>query len=159
MLEAQMRADPDFFLRLYAESARFLHQEKTIRRWQVVVLCPQVRVRWLELQPALHDPGAPPLLRTLALLLDNEERLPATTAAIPLARFTPRPIPEISAMGGLTVDDVTQSVAYRESLGLGEERGRARNHPAPVTTPLEALAKALLEFQGVADLEAWLAAG
>jgi len=160
ILEAQMAADPEFLLRLYAESGRFLLQEKTIRRWQVVVICPsramafgdpepvaevlERRVRWLELQPALADPNAPPLLRTLALLLEKEERLPATTAqirtavagtalesqiadataAILLARFTSRPIPEICAMGGITLEDFTQSVAYREIFGLGEERGR-----------------------------------
>ncbi len=37
---------------------------------------------WLELQPALRNPEAPPLLRTLAMLLEKEERLPATTAEI-----------------------------------------------------------------------------
>ena len=160
VLEAQMQPDPIFFLRLYAESGRFLLQEKTIRRWQVVVLCPlrsmafgdpepvaeflEHRVRWLELQPALADPNAQPLLRTLALLLEKEERLPLTTAqirstvagtalesqiadataAILLARFTTRPIPEICAMGGITLEDFTQSVAYKEIFGLGEERGR-----------------------------------
>ena len=160
VLEAQMQADPEFLLRLYAESGRFLLQEKTIRRWQVVVLCPlrsmafgdpepvaeflEHRVRWLELQPALADLNAPPLLRTLALLLEREERLPLTTAqirstvagtelegqiadataAILLARFTTRPIPEICAMGGITLEDFTQSVAYKEIFGLGEERGR-----------------------------------
>ncbi len=160
VLEAQMQADPEFLLRLYAESGRFLLQEKTIRRWQVVVLCPlrsmafgdpepvaeflEHRVRWLELQPALADHNAPPLLRTLALLLEKEERLPLTTAqirsavagtglesqiadataAILLARFTTRPIPEICAMGGITLEDFTQSVAYREIFGLGEEQGR-----------------------------------
>jgi predicted transposase YdaD len=160
VLEAQMQADPEFLLRLYAESGRFLLQEKTIRRWQVVVLCPlrsmafgdpepvaeflEHRVRWLELQPALADLKAPPLLRTLALLLEKEERLPLTTAqirtavagsalesqiadataAILLARFTSRPIPEICAMGGITLEDFTQSVAYKEIFGLGEQLGR-----------------------------------
>ena len=159
LLEAQMQADPEFLLRLYAESARFLAQEKSIRRWLVVVICPsrglgfgdpepvaeflEHRVRWLELQPALRDPSAPPLLRTLALLLETEERLPATSAeirsavagtplapqiadatvAILLARFTSRPIPEICAMGGITLEDFTQSVAYKEIFGLGEQRG------------------------------------
>jgi predicted transposase YdaD len=224
VLEAQMQADPDFFLRLYAESGRFLLQEKTIRRWQVVVLCPlrslafgdpepvaeflEFRVRWLELQPALADPNAPPLLRTLALLLEKEERLPATTAqirstvagtalesqiadataAILLARFTSRPIPEICAMGGITLEDFSKSVAYREIFGLGEAQGReqgleqglktgeleltmrllqrrcggltpsqeARIRALPLPQ-LEALAEALLDFQGAADLEAWLA--
>jgi predicted transposase YdaD len=220
VLEAQMQADPEFFLRLYAESGRFLLQEKTIRRWQVVVLCPlrsmafgdpepvaeflEHRVRWLELQPALADPNAPPLLRTLALLLEKEERLPLTTAqirsavagtelesqiadataAILLARFTTRPIPEICAMGGITLEDFTQSVAYKEIFGLGEERGReqglktgeleitlrqlrrrcsgltpsqeARIRALPLPQ-LEALAEALLDFKGADDLEAWLA--
>ena len=82
ILEAQMAADPGFFLRLYAESARFLLQDSTIRHWRVVVICPsrtmafgdpepvaeflERRVCWLELQPALSNPEAPPLLRTLA---------------------------------------------------------------------------------------------
>jgi predicted transposase YdaD len=220
VLEAQMQADPEFLLRLYAESGRFLLQEKTIRRWQVVVLCPlrsmafgdpepvaeflEHRVRWLELQPALADLNAPPLLRTLALLLEKEERLPLTTAqirstvagtglesqiadataAILLARFTTRPIPEICAMGGITLEDFTQSVAYREIFGLGEQRGReqglktgeleitlrllqrrcgdltpsqeARIRALPLPQ-LEALAEALLDFKGADDLEAWLA--
>jgi predicted transposase YdaD len=234
ILEAQMAADPEFFLRLYAESARFLLQEKTIRSWRVVVICPsramafgdpepvaeflERRVCWLELQPALGDPEAPPLLRTLALLLEKEERLPVTTAeirarvagteqeaqiadataAILLARFTSRPIPEICAMGGITLEDFTQSVAYREIFGLGEQRGReqgleqgreqgleqglqagelditlrllrlrcgglspeqdAQIRALPLPR-LEALAEALLDFQGVDDLKAWLAAG
>ena len=218
ILEAQMAPHPEFVLRLYAESARFLYQQKTIRRWRVVVICPsrgmafgdpepveeflERRVRWLELEPALADPEAPPLLRTLALLLEKEERLPATTAAIRarvsgtplepqiadataailLARFTTRPIPEICAMGGITLEDFSQSVAYREIFGLGERQGlqageleltlrllqrrcgaltpdqeaRVRALPRP---RLEALAEDLLDFQGPDDLTRWLARG
>jgi predicted transposase YdaD len=231
-------------LRLHAESGRLLQQQDRqgcpIRQWQVVVICPlrtlafgdpepvaeflERRVRWLELLPALADPNAPPLLRTLALLLETEERLPATTAqireavagselepqiadataAILLARFTTRPIPEICAMAGITLEDFSQSVAYREIFGLGEQRGleqglekgleqgrpqglekgleqglktgeleitlrQLRRRCSALTTTqeariralplprLEMLAEALLDFQGVADLEAWLA--
>ena len=95
-------------------------------------------------------------------------------------------------MGGITLEDFTQSVAYREIFGLGEERGRdeglrqgldqgrqvgemeitlrllrrrcgaltpeleARIRALPLPR-LEALAEALLDFQGPDDLNAWLA--
>jgi hypothetical protein len=103
LLQAQMRADPKFLLR-----------------------------------PALADPDAPPLLRTLALLLETEERLPTitaqirarvagtalvpqiadATAAIQLARFTTRAIPEICAMNGITLEDFGQIVAYMKIFRL-----------------------------------------
>ncbi len=92
-------------------------------------------------------------------------------------------------MGGITLEDFTQSVAYREIFGrgeargvaLGEARGQAQGE-AKVTLRLlsrrcgplsagqeslirslplerlEALAEALLDFEGIADLNAWLAA-
>ena len=84
-------------------------------------------------------------------------------------------------MGGITLDNFTQSVAYREILGWGEASGEARGE-AKVTLRqlgrrcglfsakqesvirslplerLEALAEALLDFEGMADLIAWLAA-
>jgi hypothetical protein len=136
----------------------------------------EFRVRWLELQPALADPNAPPLLRTLALLLEKEERLPATTAQIR------------STVAGTAMEDFSKSVAYREIFGLGEARGReqgleqglkigeleltmrllqrrcggltpsqeARIRALPLPQ-LEALAEAVLDFQAAADLEAWLA--
>ena len=108
-------------------------------------------------------------------------------------------------MGGITLDDFTQSVAYREIFGRGEAQGEARGEArgvalgeargvalgeargqaqgeAKVTLRLlgrrcgplsaeqesrirslplerlEALAEALLDFEGMADLNAWLAA-
>jgi predicted transposase YdaD len=92
-------------------------------------------------------------------------------------------------MGGITLDDFTQSVAYREIFGrgeacgvaLGEARGEARGEAkvtlrqlsrrcGPLSAEqesrirslplerLEALAEALLDFEGMADLNAWLAA-
>ena len=80
-------------------------------------------------------------------------------------------------MTGLTVEDFTQSVAYREIFGLGEAQEAAKmtlrqlnrrcGPLSEVTTAqiqalpleqLEGLADALLDFQGPADLAAWLAA-
>jgi predicted transposase YdaD len=113
-----------------------------------------------------------------------QNQIADATVAILLARFTTRPIPEICAMGGITLEDFTQSVAYKEIFGLGEERGReqglktgeleltmrllqrrcggltpsqdARIRALPLPQ-LEALAEALLDFQAADDLEAWLA--
>ena len=86
-------------------------------------------------------------------------------------------------MGGITVDDFTSSVAYREIFGLGRQEGRqeGRQVEAAALTlrqlqrrcgilssaqqsriqglplgDLEALADALLDFQGPADFKAWL---
>jgi predicted transposase YdaD len=106
-------------------------------------------------------------------------------AAILVARFSGRSIPELCAMGGLTVDDFTSSTIYQEIFGLGRQDGRqegqqveaaaltmrllqrrcgtlstqqqARIQALPLPR-LEALADALLDFQGPADLEDWLAA-
>jgi hypothetical protein len=101
-------------------------------------------------------------------------------AAILLSRFNGRSITDICAMGGITVDDFTNSVAYKEIYGLGQQEGRqaeaaamtqrllqrrfgalateqqARIQGLPLAE-LEALADALLDFQSSADLSAWLA--
>jgi len=233
ILEAQMAADAGFLRRLYAETARLLQQEPGIERWRVVVLCPsrelhfgdpapvaefvEQRVQWIELLPAAANPTAPALVQALALLLQSEQELPATSAAlrarvagsrqaaeiddviaaILVARFNGRSILELCAMGGITLDDFTQSIAYREIFGRGEAQGEARGvalgeargvalgqvqGEAKVTLRLlsrrcgplsaeqervirslplerlESLAEALLDFEGMPDLHAWLAA-
>ena len=93
-------------------------------------------------------------------------------------------------MGGITLEEFTQSVAYREIYGQGRQEGRqeglqegrqegeiemalrllrrrcgdlsaqqiARIRALPLER-LEALGEALLDFQGVDDLNAWLGAG
>jgi hypothetical protein len=82
-------------------------------------------------------------------------------------------------MGGITVDDFTGSVAYREIFGQGEQKGRqteasaltlrqlqlrcgaltasqqARIQALPLTE-LETISIALIDFQGPADLNTWL---
>ena len=45
-------------------------------------------------------------------------------AAILLSRFNGRSISEICAIGGITLDDFSSSVAYTEIFGLGLEEGR-----------------------------------
>ena len=237
ILEAQMAADGGFLRRLYAETARLLQQVPGIERWRVVVLCPsrqlnfgdptpvaefvEQRVQWIELLSAANNPTAPALVQALALLLQSEQELKATTsalrarvagtgnaaeiddviAAILVSRFNGRSIQELCAMGGITLEDFTQSVAYREIFGRGEAQGEARGEArgvalgeargvalgqvqgeAKVTLRLlsrrcgplsaeqenvirslplerlEALAEALLDFEGMADLNAWLTA-
>jgi hypothetical protein len=82
-------------------------------------------------------------------------------------------------MGGITVDDFTSSVAYREIFGLGQQKGRQAEaaaislrllaHRFGALTPsqqariqvmplsaLESLVDALLDFKGPEDLTAWL---
>ena len=219
VLEAQMAADPGFLRRLYAETARLLQQEPSIQHWRVMVICPhrelgfgdptavaefvERRIHWLELEPALKNPAAPPLMRALALLIQSEELVPATVmeireavadgplaaatldvmAAIVITRFSGRPLQEICAMGGITLEDFQNSVAYREIFGQGLLEGREEGRQegereltrrllqrrcGPLSdqqqsalfglslTQLEALSEALLDFQGSADLDSWL---
>jgi predicted transposase YdaD len=157
------------------------------------------RVHWLELEPAATDPAAPPLLRALALLVRPEEEIAATSkaiqaevagtdregaiadviAAIVVARFNGRSIKELCTMGGITLEDFTQSVAYQEIFGQGRLEGRLEGEldltlrqlrrrcgdlspdlesriRALSLERLEALAEALLDFQAVDDLDVWL---
>ncbi|MCP9804630.1 DUF4351 domain-containing protein [Cyanobium sp. T1G-Tous] len=102
-------------------------------------------------------------------------------AAILVTRFPTRSIPEVCAMGGITVEDFTQSRIYKEIVGIGFAEGEARGEArvtlrllsrrcgplsAAITAQiealpleqLEALAEALLDFQGPDDLAAWFAA-
>ena len=76
-------------------------------------------------------------------------------------------------MGGITLEDFSQSRAYQEIFGLGEaslalrqlvrrcgplsEATTARIQALPLEQ-LEALAEALLDFSGPDELTTWLAA-
>ncbi len=162
------------------------------------------RVIWIELDPERLPPAAPPLQRALGMLLLPEEQLPQCAArvreqaagsslgeeiddviaAILLSRFNGRTVSEICAMGGITVEDFTSSVAYKEIFGLGRQEGRDEGRQAEAAAltlrllqrrcgplsagdqarieqlslaRLEALADALLDFQGRDELIAWLA--
>jgi hypothetical protein len=106
--------------------------------------------------PAVNNPSASPLLRALALLIQPEREIPTSSAvlqaevtgtklegaiadviaAIVIARFNGWAIPDLCAMGGITLEDLTQSVAYKEIIGLGERRGLARGlEQASSTSP------------------------
>lgn len=155
------------------------------------------RVLWIELAPERLPADAPPLQRALGLLLLPEPQVPATAtairqaaagttlsgeidtviAAILVARFSGRSIPELCAMGGITLDDFTSSAIYREIFGLGRQeeavslalrqlqrrcgtlslQQQAQIQALPLAQ-LEALADALLDFQGKEDLADWLEA-
>ena len=104
------------------------------------------RVQWVELQPRDGEPPSEPLTRVLSLLLQPEDQLRSVSdalrqqalndaraaevlpliPAILLARFNTRPLQEICAMGGITLEDFTESRAYQEIFGLGEASGEAR---------------------------------
>ena len=104
------------------------------------------RISWIELQPRDGKQAREPLTQVLSLLLQPEEQVRDLTdrlrqqasadrsaaevlpliPAILVARFNDRPIQEICAMGGITLEDFTQSRAYQEIFGLGEARGEAR---------------------------------
>jgi len=78
-------------------------------------------------------------------------------------------------MGGITIDDFTSSVAYREIFGLGRQTeasaltlrqlqlrcgaltpSQQASIQALSLTALETLPVALLDFQGPEDLNTWL---
>ena len=135
-----------------------------------LLLEPESQVR--RISDALHeqactDPVAAEVLQLIPTIL--------------VTRFRDKTIPEICAMGGLTLEDFSQSKAYKEIFGSGEARGEARE-AAKVTLrllarrcgplseattariqalpleQLEALAEALLDFSGPDELTTWLAA-
>jgi predicted transposase YdaD len=123
------------------------------------------RLIWIELAPDRMPPDAPPLQRALGLLLLPEEQLPSTSAAIRqqttatplqdeiddviaailLSRFNGRSITDICAMGGITVDDFTNSVAYREIYGLGRQEGRQEGQQEGRQAEATAMTQRLLQ--------------
>ena len=134
-------------------------------------------------------PASAAAIRQQASTAPLTSELDDVIAAILLSRFNGRSITDICAMGGITLDDFTNSVAYKEIFGRGLEEGQQQCreegrraeaaamtlrqlqrrcgylHPHQQTSlqalplaDLEALADALLDFEGPADLTAWLSA-
>ena len=132
-------------MRLYAETARLLQQQAVIRNWRVVVLCPsrqlnfgdpspvieflEQRVQWLELLPS-RQAAAAAELRIKAAGTSLASDLSDVITAIVVSRFSGRSIPELCALGGVTIEDFSKSVAYQEIFGLGEARGKAEGEAA-----------------------------
>lgn len=154
------------------------------KRWSPTPAQPDVplfqRLLTLLVRPETQIPAAVHALRRqVASLPDPGEGADLITLIpiILLTRFRDRPVEEIAAMAGITADDFSQSLAYQQIFGLGEAKGEAKValrllhrlcgplssdttaqiNALPVEK-LEALADALLDFQGPADLTAWLAA-
>jgi predicted transposase YdaD len=131
--------------------------------------------------PERLPPATATAIRQAAAGTNLSGEIDTVIAAILVARFSGRSIPELCAMGGITLDDFTSSAIYREIFGLGQDQGRkaeastltlrllqrrcgtlslqqqARIQALPLAQ-LEALADALLDFQGAEDLAAWLEA-
>ena len=125
--------------------------------------------------PEQQLPASSAAIRRQAASTPLAAEMDDVIAAILLSRFNGRCITDICAMGGITLDDFTSSVAYREIYGLGQQAEAAsmilrqlQRRCGPLSTDqqtkiqalplaeLEALAEALLDFQGAADLTAWL---
>ncbi len=142
---------------------------------------PLARVLSLLLQPESQVRNVSDALREQALSDPRAAEVLPLIPAILLTRFSDRPLSEICEMVGITLDDFTKSRAYQEIFGLGEVQGEARGETkvtlmqlnrscgtlSTTTTAriqalpleqLEALAEALLDSTGPADLDAWLAA-
>jgi hypothetical protein len=137
------------------------------------------------LLPEAQLPTAAAAIREQASATQLQDEIDDVIAAILLSRFNGRSITDICAMGGITVDDFTNSVAYKEIYGLGQQEGRlaeasamtqrllqrrfgalateqqARIQGLPLAE-LEALADALLDFPvfrgsvGLACAALWL---
>ena len=64
-------------------------------------------------------------------------------------------------MGGLTLEDFTQSKAYKEIFGLGEAKMTLlllNRRCGPLSEATTARIQALLDFSGPEELTTWLAA-
>jgi predicted transposase YdaD len=144
---------------------------------------PLQRALGMLLLPEAQLPACSALIRAEAAGTSLGTEIDDVIAAILVSRFNGRTVPEICAMGGFTVEDFSSSVAYREIFGLGRQEGRQEGRQAEAAaltlrqlqrrcgslnpnqqariealplSALEALADALLDFEGPEDLQAWL---
>ena len=78
------------------------------------------------LLPEEQLPDCSKAIRAEATGTSLDAEIDDVIAAILVSRFSGRTVPEICAMGGITVDDFTSSVAYREIFGLGHQQGEQK---------------------------------
>ena len=79
-------------------------QGQPLRHWRVVVICPSSKLGFEDATTIQQQVAGTALASEMADVI----------AAILLSRFNGRSIIDICAMGGITVDDFTSSMAYRE---------------------------------------------
>ncbi len=81
-------------------------------------------------------PASSAAIRQQVAGTDQARELADVIAAIVITRFNGRSLAELCVMGGITMDDFSQSVAYQEIFGQGRQEVPIR------ALPLERLAAA-----------------
>ena len=137
---------------------------------------------WLNLEElSCQQPNLDPLLNLLTLPVRPESELAASTQQILASRPDLKTEEQIMVIAGIPREEIRHTRAVQDWLAEGRQEGRQEGEAAvtlrqlnrrcgPLTgattaqiqalplEQLEALADALLDFQGPADLTAWLAA-
>jgi len=97
---------------------------------EVALRCLHLAFEGVDLPRLQQLPACSEQIRSKVAGTSLEVELDDVIAAILLTRFSGRTVPEICAMGGITVDDFTSSVAYREIFGLGHQQGEQKGRQA-----------------------------
>ena len=136
---------------------------------------------WLSLEDLSRQPDLDPLLNLLTLPVRPESELAASSQQILASRPDLKTEEQIMVIAGIPREEIRHTRAVQDWLAEVRQEGRQEGEAAvtlrqlnrrcgplsEVTTvqiqalsleQLEALADALLDFQGPADLTAWLAA-
>ena len=74
-------------------------------------------------------PISSPAIRQQVVGTDQALPLADVIAAIVISRFNGRSLKELCAMGGITLDDLSQTVAYQEIFGQGLQEVPVRALP------------------------------
>ena len=139
------------------------------------------QVVWLSLEELSRQPNLDPLLNLLTLPVRPESELAASSQQILASRPDLKTEEQIMVIAGIPREEIRHTRAVQDWLAEGRQEGRQEGEAAvtlrqlnrrcgPLTgattaqiqalplDQLESLADALLDFQGPADLTAWLAA-